>query len=68
MTEFDDEIMRYYHQVKDNPETINMAYLKLYCQSFTLAARLIANRDVKPYWVPGDKYEEAGDRLYGAEK
>ncbi|OAV45497.1 M28 family peptidase [Lewinella sp. 4G2] len=65
MTEFDDTIMRYYHQVKDNPETINMPYLKKYCQAFTLAARLIANRDVRPYWKAGDKYEEAGKQLYG---
>ena len=68
MTEFDDTIMRYYHQVKDNPESIDMAYLKLYCQSFTLAARLIANRDVKPYWAPGDKYEEAGESLLQSTK
>lgn len=67
-TGFSDEIMRYYHQVGDNPETINMRYLKLYCQSFTLAARLIANRDVRPYWAPGDKYEEAGDALYGSKR
>lgn len=68
MTEFDDTIMKYYHQVKDNPETINMAYLKSYCESFTLAARLIANRTVRPYWFPGDKYEEAGNELYGTKK
>lgn len=63
-TGFSDEIMRYYHQAGDNPETIDMTYLKEYCQAFTLAARLIANRDVRPYWVDGDKYEEVGDRLY----
>ena len=68
MTDFNDEMMRYYHQVGDNPETIDMAYLKLYCQSFTLAARLIANRDVKPYWKAGDKYEEAGKDLYGTDR
>ncbi|MEL7161810.1 MAG: M28 family peptidase, partial [Bacteroidota bacterium] len=65
MSDFDAEIGRYYHQVTDNPETIDMAYLKKYCQSFTLAARLIANRDVRPNWAEGDKYEEAGKKLYG---
>lgn len=64
MTDFDDTIMKYYHQVTDNPETIDMNYLKLYCQSFTLAARMIANRDTRPYWAAGDKYEEMGNKLY----
>ena len=65
---FDDDIMRYYHQVTDNPETINLQYLKEYCQIFTLAARLIANRDVVPFWTEGDKYEAAGKALYGTGK
>lgn len=64
-SEFDDRIFKYYHQVTDNPETIDMAYLKKYCQIFTLAARLIANRDTVPFWKEGDKYEEAGKKLYG---
>ena len=64
MTDFNEEVMRFYHQVGDNPETIDMEYLKKYCQAFTLAARNIANRDVKPYWKEGDKYREAGDALY----
>ena len=67
-TGFSDDIMRYYHQVVDNPETINMQYLKEYCQVFTLAARLIANRDTVPFWVEGDKYEDAGKTLYGSRK
>ncbi|CAH1002146.1 hypothetical protein LEM8419_03063 [Neolewinella maritima] len=67
-TGFSDEIMQYYHQVTDNPETINMQYLKVYCQVFTLAARLIANRDTVPTWVEGDKYEAAGKTLYGTGK
>ncbi|WP_116108242.1 M28 family peptidase [Lewinella sp. IMCC34191] len=66
--DFDDEILKYYHQVTDNPETINMQYLKEYCQIFTLAARLIANRDVVPFWNEGDKYEAAGQSLYGTGK
>jgi hypothetical protein len=68
ITGFSDELFKYYHQVTDNPETIDMDYLREYCQAFTLAARLIANRDVKPYWVEGDKYREAGDKLYDVRK
>ncbi len=68
MTGFDDAIFKYYHQVTDNPETIDMAYLKRYCQIYTLAARLIANRDSLPFWIEGDKYESAGKTLYGTGK
>ena len=68
MDGFDDRIYQYYHQAVDNPESIDMAYLKKYCQIFTLAARLIANRDTLPFWVEGDKYEEAGKTLYGTGK
>jgi len=68
ITGFSEELFEYYHQVTDNPETIDMEYLREYCQAFTLSARLIANRDVKPYWVDGDKYRAAGDKLYGVKK
>ncbi|MBC6995359.1 M28 family peptidase [Neolewinella lacunae] len=64
ITGFSDELFKYYHQVTDNPETIDMVYLREYCQIFTLAARLIANRDTRPVWVAGDKYEAAGLELY----
>jgi len=65
ITGFSDELFKYYHQVTDNPETIDMTYLKEYCQAFTLAARLIADRDVRPRWIDGDKYKAAADKLYG---
>ncbi|MEM7572516.1 MAG: M28 family peptidase [Bacteroidota bacterium] len=63
-SDFDDEIMRYYHQVTDNPNTIDYEYLRKFCVSYTYAARLIANRDEPPFWIEGDKYEEAGKELY----
>ncbi len=68
MTGFDDEIAKYYHQVTDNPETVDLDYLKKYCQIYTLAVRLIANRDSVPFWGEGDKYEAAGRALYGTGK
>ena len=64
-SDFNDDIFKYYHQVTDNPETIDMAYLKEYCQIFTLAARLIADRETLPFWKKNDKYEAAGLSLYG---
>ncbi|THH41116.1 M28 family peptidase [Neolewinella litorea] len=68
MTGFDDAIARYYHQVTDNPETVDVDYLKRYCQIYTLAVRLIANRPSAPFWKEGDKYESAGKALYGNRK
>ncbi len=57
VTAMDDEIMKYYHQVSDNPESIDYDYLLKFCQAFAHATRLIADKEVKPAWTPGDKYE-----------
>ncbi|XWW44443.1 M28 family peptidase [Fibrella sp. USSR17] len=62
---FDEELMKNYHQVSDNPETIDFEYLLKFCQSYARAARLIADRSARPFWVAGDKYEAAGKALYG---
>ncbi|HEX9957868.1 MAG TPA: M28 family peptidase, partial [Fibrella sp.] len=62
---FDEELMKNYHQVSDNPDTIDYDYLLRFCQSYALAARLIADRSTRPFWVAGDKYEAAGKALYG---
>lgn len=63
--DFDTEIMKYYHQAIDNPETIDYDYLLRYSQAYTLAARLIADLPTPPKWVAGDKYEQASRELYG---
>lgn len=62
--EFDEEITRYYHQVTDNPDTIDYVYLHKFSQGFAHIARLIANRAERPVWKTGDKYEAAGKTLY----
>ena len=67
MTTFDQEIGKYYHQVADNPESLDYAYATKYCQTFIHAARLIADAEQRPVWVEGDKYEEVGKELYGKE-
>ena len=64
-TGFTGDIMTYYHQVVDEADAIDFAYMLKYCQSFAHTARLIANMDGKPTWKEGDKYEEAGKELYG---
>lgn len=65
LTAFDEEIEKYYHQVTDEPDTIDYGYVTAYIQSFVKAALDIANRDEAPFWLPGDVYEQAGKELYG---
>ncbi|MEM9990717.1 MAG: M28 family peptidase [Bacteroidota bacterium] len=63
--DFDKEIMKFYHQVGDNPETVDYAYLLQFCKAYTHTARLIADKATRPFWMKGDKYEAAGKALYG---
>jgi hypothetical protein len=66
-TGFDEEIRKYYHQVTDEADAVDMAYLLKYCQAYAHLARLIADETSRPQWKAGDKYEEAGKELYGQE-
>ncbi|MBK6947722.1 MAG: M28 family peptidase [Haliscomenobacter sp.] len=63
-TRFDEAINKYYHQVTDEAESVDMEYLLKYSNVFTSIARLIANHSEKPQWKSGDKYEQAGKALY----
>ncbi len=67
-TGFTPEIAKYYHQVIDNPESIDYDYLLTFCKTFSHLVRLIADRDEAPKWSPGDKYEEASKKLYGKDE
>ncbi len=64
-TKFDGDILKYYHQLGDEAESVNFSYFHRYCQTYVYAARLIANRDQRPQWRAGDKYEKAYKALYG---
>ena len=64
VTAFDEELSRYYHQVADEADSVDMDYLLKYCKTFVHAARLIADATQRPQWIKGDKYEEAGRTLY----
>lgn len=66
-TAFDAEINKYYHQVTDNPDTLDYDYLVKFFKSYVLSCRLIANDPVTPFWTKGDKYYEAGKALYKLE-
>ena len=64
-TAFDDEINKYYHKAADEVDSVDLDYVTLYWKSFILAAQNIANAEDQPMWVVGDKYEDAGKKLYG---
>jgi aminopeptidase YwaD len=63
-TSFNEEINKTYHQVTDNPETVDYDYLEKFFKSYVLTARFIANDPKTPFWTEGDKYHEAGVKLY----
>lgn len=62
---FDQELMKYYHQPPDEVSSLNMRYIERFHRSFVYAAYLVANAKERPQWVTGDKFEEAGKKLYG---
>ena len=62
---FDAAIGKYYHQAIDNPESLDYPYFTRFCQAYTYAARLIANRATRPQWSAEDKYAPAAKALYG---
>lgn len=61
---FDEEIMKYYHQQSDNPNSVDYDYLEKFFKSYVYASRLIGNHPERPFWVEGDPYYEAGKKLY----
>lgn len=61
---FDDEIFKYYHQPGDEAESLDYDYLLKFYKGYVYAGRLIANDPERPFWIQGDKYEEAGKKLY----
>ena len=66
-TAFDKEILKYYHQVTDEYESLDKDYINKYYRSYVMAAIGVANMEQTPFWNSGDKYEEAGKDLYGLE-
>ena len=61
---FDQALMKNYHQVSDEAETLDYDYLYKYTEAFIRTAKLIADSDERPFWVKGDKYESVGKSLY----
>jgi Zn-dependent M28 family amino/carboxypeptidase len=67
MAAFDERISEYYHQPNDEFDSVDLSYVYKYWISYIRAAELIANWDQTPYWMAGDKFEEAGNKLYNKE-
>lgn len=67
MTAFDERISRYYHQATDEFDTVDLDYIHKYWKAYIRSAELIGNWDQKPYWIKGDKFEPAGNELYGVD-
>ena len=65
ITDFGEEITRYYHKQADNPDSVDYDYLFKFTKAYVLACRLVGNMPERPYWKKGDKYYDAGQRLYG---
>ncbi|MEL6192957.1 MAG: M28 family peptidase [Bacteroidota bacterium] len=61
---FTQELMQHYHSTSDEAESLNLNYLATFARTFAHTARLIANKDLTPRWVEGDKYEEISKQLY----
>jgi Zn-dependent M28 family amino/carboxypeptidase len=61
---FDPELFKYYHQPADEVGSLNMHYLEKFFRAFVYASYLLASDPIRPSWKQGDKFEEAGKRLY----
>jgi hypothetical protein len=64
MEAFDERISKYYHQPNDEFDTVDLEYIHKYWKAYIRSAELIGNWDQRPYWIEGDKFEEAGNKLY----
>ncbi len=62
---FDGEVTKYYHQPGDHADSMDYNYLLKFFRAYVMAGRSIANDTNTPFWVKGDKYESAGNELYG---
>ena len=65
VSDFDQELMKYYHQVADEASSLNFSYLHRFCQAYARLAAMIANGEKTPWWHPGNKFEAEGKKLFG---
>ncbi|MCF8243869.1 MAG: M28 family peptidase [Saprospiraceae bacterium] len=53
--EMDEEVYKYYHQATDNADSLDYDYVLKFCQAYTLAARMIADKNGKIDWQGAGK-------------
>lgn len=61
---FDAELLKYYHQPADEVGSLDFDYLIKYFRAYVYTNFLLANAPKAPTWKAGDKFEEAGKKLY----
>ena len=61
----DPGVADYYHQVGDEVDDLDFAYLARFAEGYAEAARLIADAPERPRWTPGDEFEATARALYG---
>jgi aminopeptidase YwaD len=66
ITSFNEELMKYYHNPKDEPGNLDYDYLTRYVKSFALTLKMLSDSNERPFWLKGDVYEKAGLSLYGS--
>lgn len=67
-TAFNGDVTKYYHRPGDHADNMDYDYLEKFFKAYVMAGRLIANDPQTPFWTAGDKYEKAGNSLYGVKK
>ena len=64
LTAFDQEIQKYYHNVADEFESVDLDYFLKYVKAYIGAAQRISDFKGELKWVEGDKYEKAYEHLH----
>ncbi len=64
VSKLDESIMQHYHQLSDEVDDMDLAYMVKYMKAYILAAKYIADNSKQPMWIKGDKYEAAWKKLY----
>lgn len=65
MKTFDETITNRYHQLSDEFDNMDKNYLMKFFESYTLAAKYIADDPAQPRWTANDEYEKAWKKLFG---
>ena len=58
---FDEEIMKYYHQLPDHASSLDFDYVTRYVRSFVHAAMLISSAKSVPQWKPNSPFRPANN-------